>query len=543
MDKPVIAIAILLTASAAQLHAQPAPDGEVRLPLSELRRLLADHAPAPAAERPPEPDPAPALLSAHLVVSRSGPLPEIAARFRVMSFGDQRAITPLFQGDLSLLEVAPQESILIRQNNHTCLVTTAAGLHEVTLRLMPTSRDNHSLRIPECTGIVMEYGKLPANEAITLASGKRLLKPGDQIAMPMNQEDILWQITRTDTPVTTAPPPKPTSWTWRHEVLVLPQDDFLDHRSSSRASARDGSGAEARIDLPRGAYEVSAHGPDLVKSTTTVNESGTPVLHLTWKTHGILERRVEIRYRLAASPLDPEWTLRAPAGSDIRYLLAAHPQFNYEADPLTPAVAPIGLPAAWTEALAGNRIHAFPAAGPATIRIAAKPVAETATGVIPEAKWEVQIEPDGALIAHGFLVVSHKSPYDLIWQVPSGMELLSCDLNQKPTPPTRLAENRMSLHLPGATETATVKLTFTGRIGALHPLEGTLDLALPDTPSFIAKLDWHIHLPDGYQAETSGNLTRIPVPSGTSSIHLRKNLSRNEQPQTRLFYQHVQTAR
>ena len=541
MDKPAITLAILLTASAAQLLAQPSPDGEVRLPLSELRRLLAEQAPTPVAEKPPEP--APALLSARLVVSRTGPQPEIAARFRVMSFGGLRAITPLFQGELSLLEVSPPEAIVIRQNNHTCLVTSAAGPHEVTLRLIPTSLDNHRVRIPECVSMVLECGKLPDNEAveITTSTGKRLLRPGEQTALPMDQPDIHWQIIRTDTPA--APAPTPSTWTWRHEVLVLPQDDFLEHRSSSRASARDGSGAEAKIDLPRGAYEVVAEGPDLVKSTTNANETGTPVLHLTWKTQGILERRVEIRYRLAASPLDPEWTLRAPTGGDIRYLLAAHPQFHYQADALTPAVAPIGLPAAWTDALAGNPIHAFPADGPATIRIAAKPVAETATGVIPEAKWEVQIEPDGALIAHGFLVVSHKSPYDFIWQVPPGMELLSCELNQTPTPPTRPGDNRMSLHLPGANEAATVKLTFTGRIEALHPLEGTLDLALPDTPSFIARLDWHIRLPDGYQAETSGNLTRIPVPSGTSTIHLRKNLSRNEQPQTRLFYQHTRTTR
>lgn len=546
MDKPATTLAILLTAAVPWLHAQPAPDGEVRLPLSELRRLLAEHKPEPVAEKPPTPAPPPVLLSARLVISRNDARPQIDARFRVMSFDEKPAATPLFQGNLSLLDNDPQNPVLIRENDHTCLVTDRKGLHEINLRLIPTSREAHTLRIPECASRILECGPISNKEGIEITTGpeKHILKPGEFHALPMTDADIQWKITRTDKPVIVAPPPKPSTWTWRHEVLVLPQDDFLEHRSSSRASARDGAGSEARIPLPRGAYEVLADGPDLVKSTTTANDTGTPVLHLTWKTHGILERRVEIRYRLSASPLDPQWTLQAPAGDKIRYLLAAHPQFNYDSDSLTPPVPPIGLPSAWLDALQGNPVHAFPSDGPATIRITPKPVAETATGVIPEANWDLQIEPDGALIATGVFLISHKAPYDFTWQVPPAMDLLSCELNQSTTPPTQLDERRMSLHLPGASDTAkVVKLVFTGRTDALHPLEGTLDLALPVTPSFIAKLDWIIRLPDGYQAETSGNLTRIPVKSSASSVHLRKNLSRNEQPQARLFYQHTQATR
>jgi hypothetical protein len=546
MDKPVTTLILILTTSFSSLHAQPAPDGEVRLPLSELRRLLAENKTENADEKPPAPVPPPALLSARLVISRETTQPQIEARFRVMSFGDQHAVTPLFQGHFSLLENDSQEPVLIRENNHTCLVTQNKGLHEFSLRLIPSSQESLTIRIPECASRIIECGTISEKEGVEIISGndQRILKPGEHYALPMTNAEFQWKITRADQPVVVSSPPKPSTWTWRHEVLVLPHDDFLEHRSSSRASARDGEGAEARITLPRGAYNVLAEGPDLVKSTTTSTDAGTPVLHLTWKTRGILERRAEIRYRLSASPLDAEWTLQAPAGDQVRYLLASHPQLNYEAASLPPSVPPIGLPTAWAADLAGNPVHSFPAQGPATIRIAAKPVAETASGVIPEANWDIQIEPDGAMIATGILLISHKSPYDFTWQVPAGMELLSCEIDRTSTPPTQLGERRMSLHLPGASDTAkVVKLTFTGRTEALHPLEGTLDLALPVTPSFIAKLDWLIRLPDGYQAETSGNLTRIPVKSGASTVHLRKNLCRNEQPQARFFYQHNQAAR
>jgi hypothetical protein len=65
-----------------------------------------------------------------------------------------------------------------------------------------------------------------------------------------------------------------------------------------------------------------------------------------------------------------------------------------------------------------------------------------------------------------------------------------------------------------------------------------MKLSLPRTPLFLHSLFWFIDLPQGYQAETSGNLTRIPAIGGSSSrITLRKNLSRDERPEIQIFYQ------
>ncbi|RYF19363.1 MAG: hypothetical protein EOO77_10320 [Oxalobacteraceae bacterium] len=69
-------------------------------------------------------------------------------------------------------------------------------------------------------------------------------------------------------------------------------------------------------------------------------------------------------------------------------------------------------------------------------------------------------------------------------------------------------------------------------------MEGTLELSLPKTPLFIRALTWKIDLPPVYQAETHGNLVRVTgAGDPPSRLTLRKNLCRDERPQTHVFYQ------
>jgi hypothetical protein len=81
--------------------------------------------------------------------------------------------------------------------------------------------------------------------------------------------------------------------------------------------------------------------------------------------------------------------------------------------------------------------------------------------------------------------------------------------------------------------------SFTGRTEPLDPVEGTLALSLPRTPLFIRALTWRVELPPGLRAEVHGNVTREPNPAadGPATLHLRKNLCRDEPPGVRVFYQ------
>jgi len=101
-----------------------------------------------------------------------------------------------------------------------------------------------------------------------------------------------------------------------------------------------------------------------------------------------------------------------------------------------------------------------------------------------------------------------------------------------------LGEGKLKVALTPQGETSRLTCSFTRTGDALDPVEGTLKLSLPQTPLFIHSLLWNIDLPSGYQAETSGNLTRDSVSGAPPSrISLRKNLCRDERPEIQVFYQ------
>ena len=81
-----------------------------------------------------------------------------------------------------------------------------------------------------------------------------------------------------------------------------------------------------------------------------------------------------------------------------------------------------------------------------------------------------------------------------------------------------------------------VKLSFTATLAALQPAEGELDLALPQTPLFAKQIDWNVQLPAAYDLSSSGNVDSITDKTTAPGLHLRKSLSRDQQPQARITY-------
>jgi hypothetical protein len=202
------------------------------------------------------------------------------------------------------------------------------------------------------------------------------------------------------------------------------------------------------------------------------------------------------------------------------------------------------LPAALSEALNGNTCRHLEADASAELTATPIPVAATDDGVVKQAEWSIKIEPDGSMLAGGDLTIEHSGPLDFTMDTPPGMKLLSCHLAGRPVSPVDLGDGRLKIALPADASSSKLACTFTRASGALDPVEGTLELALPRTPLFIHALKWLIDLPPGYQAETHGNLTRVTAPGSQSArIVLAKNLCRDERPETRVFYQRADIAR
>jgi hypothetical protein len=321
---------------------------------------------------------------------------------------------------------------------------------------------------------------------------------------------------------------------------VVPKDGDLIYQIITRASAADGSGVEALLPLPSDAQDIAVTGDDLVSQAKIRGENRALGLSLVWKTRGVLDRQLMISYRMPLRPLDRTWKLQAPGDGDTRtrFIIATSPLLAYAADGLSGPLMPQGLPAPLAESIKGMTCQQLEAASAADLTVTPIPVAVTEEGVVKQAEWSVKIEPDGSLLATGILTIEHKGPLGFMFDTPPDMKLLSCELDGRPVSPIDLGEGRLKVTLPLQGDNSRLACSFTRAGGALDPVEGTLKLSLPKTPLFIHSLLWHVDLPPGYQAETHGNLTRIPATGGPPSrISLKKNLCRDERPEIQVFYQ------
>jgi hypothetical protein len=174
------------------------------------------------------------------------------------------------------------------------------------------------------------------------------------------------------------------------------------------------------------------------------------------------------------------------------------------------------------------------------LKVNALPLVETAEATVSEALWMVKLESDGALLVEGSMILEHRGLLGVLLEVPPGLALLTCDVAGQSVAPVSRGDGKLEINLPATGGKSRVSCSFTGRTDTMDPVEGTFALSLPKTPLFIRALTWKIDLPRGYQAETHGNLVRVNEPNDPSSrLTLRKNLCRDERPETKVFYQRV----
>ncbi len=530
---------IPLLAAGSALCAQPLERAEVRLPYAELKRLIDS---AESATRQPVPEPA--LLSARLVLSIEDGKPVVDATFRVASFDQQVTFVPLVSGALALDRQEPAEARILMRDEWLSLAVDAAGTVEQRLRLLPP-QDNagFTISLPPCPSTMLETADLTEGLAFQVTIGGRERILAARRAMPVCHDASGIRIRLLDERETreASLPPEPSEWAWQHRALVVPDDGALIYQIASLASATGGAGIEGWLPLPADARDLAVRGEDLVSHAIQRSADRAPVLSLRWKTRGILDRQIILSYRMPLRPLDRKWLLHAPGGdkTKTRFLIADSPLLAYAADGLNGPLAAEGLPESFGALLKGRPCHHLEAGASAEINVTPIPVAATAGGVVTRADWNLKIEPDGAMLATGQMSVEHKGRFQFNFDTPAGMKLLTCEVGGQPSPPVDLGAGLLQVTLPPADKGTLVTCSFTGSGGALDPVEGTLKLSLPRTPLFIHSMLWSLDLPQGYQAETHGNLQRVATTgkNAPSRIALRKNLCRDERPEIHVFYQ------
>lgn len=514
---------------------------EVRLPYGELKSLITD------ATRPViKSEPVSALLSARFRLGMVGKMPVIDSTFRTATFSDGLAMIPLVGGSVTVESQKPQDSRIIIDGKMLCLALEVAGAQGLELRLLPSfGGEGARLLVPACPAAIFETGDLGEEQSISLKCDGReqVLGSNQLVPLPLAGGSVEIRMLGSEETREALRPPVPSVWTWQNQALVVPGDGEIFYRILARASATGGSGVSAILALPTDAREVMATGNDLAGQKLVRGADRSLGLQLEWKTRGQVEREIDISYQLPRRPLDRIWKLQAPSGpgedsTRNRFIIVASPELVYAADGLAGPFPPKGLPARFADELNGSSCYQLESATTADLTVEMLPVVATAEATVSEAVWALKLEPDGAMLVEGTMNLEHRGMLPVMLDVPPGMTLLSCDVGGQSVTPVNLGGGKIEVSLPANGQKTRIACSFTGRVAEIDPVEGTLALALPRTPLFIRALTWKIELPHGYQAETHGNLVRSSHPGDPPSrLTLRKNLCRDERPETNVFYQ------
>lgn len=519
-------------------HGAPLERAEVQLPISALARLLDT---PPAAVEPSLPPPA--LLAARLRLELGdGPL-AIDAALRVTCFSKHPSLVPLLGGELSVASQPAGEPAVVLHDGMLSAVANQ-GTSTVNLRLLPANPAGFALTLPACPAAMLDTSGLPAARALVLKSGTReeIIPAGQLRPLPTGVPMQLRLLSAEETRQALRPP-QPSAWRWQHQALVIPGDAQLEYHLLARASATSGDGLSALIRLPAEARNITITGDDVAATRRSSGDERTTQVVVEWQTRGQLERDLEISYQMPLRPLDPAWTLSAPSAeapdaTRTRFIIAASTNHTYTADGLAGPLSSSTLPASFAKHLdAVPQCFLLEAAASATLQVGFVPRVATAAGVVSKAEWALKLEPDGAILNEGTLAITHDGPLGFLIDTPAGMRLLSCALNGRPVAPIDRGDGVLEIPLPAGTSASMLRCAFTGKVEPLDPVAGTLELSLPKTPVFVRAMTWALDLPPAYQAETSGNLTRLANEPGTATVRLAKNLSRDERPTVNLFYQ------
>ncbi|RYD39409.1 MAG: hypothetical protein EOP85_16000, partial [Verrucomicrobiaceae bacterium] len=314
--------------------AEPALDqAEVRIPYGELRSLI--EAARPVEQMVPDA----ALLSARFRVSIEAGKPVLDASFRTASFSNDFQMVPLVGGSVSVASQTPADARILIRDAVLCHALDKQDATTLDVRLLSASEDEWtSLQVPGCPAAVLETGDLGTEHAIGLRiDGKETVVGSNAtVALPISGVLVEFRILGSEETREALRPPEPSTWSWQHQVVVVPGEEVLAFRVIARASATGGSGVSASLVLPTDAREIAVTGKDLAVQKVTREEDRSQKVSIAWSTRGLLEREVGIFYQIPRRPLDRKWALHAPSGeeeggSEARFIVAGVTDLSYEA--------------------------------------------------------------------------------------------------------------------------------------------------------------------------------------------------------------------
>ncbi|MEZ5299397.1 MAG: hypothetical protein R3F11_01820 [Verrucomicrobiales bacterium] len=534
---------------------EPLPDLEgarVTIPYAELKSLW--EAARSREAMPAAPPVSAALESAAWEVDWRDGAPRLSARFRVRAYADGWQAVPLVAGEaLSLESAEPGGSgaALVRRGGVLCALVPGPGEAEIaaafTAALTSGAGGEATLvwEPAESVAASLQITGLPP-DSVALVNGAPAA-PGEggawRAAFASGKPVRLQVIAQSAADA----PEQPTAWALRSEALAEPADGALRLRTRAVLTATAGSARAATLLLPRQAATIEVESDDL-ESWAIRRGDAAQWIDLRWRTPGIAERLVMLRYREPVSPLAEAWQLHAPALADAEgdataaesalFAIALPGGLDLTGDRLTEATA-LGVPPWIAEALGGADFRLGEGAPDLEVKVARLPKLQSAAATVPAATATTKIVGDGSFLTEEIYEIAHAAP--IRWRValPEGATLLRCTVGGQPAQASvRAAELEFALPAPGGDPARTkVAIAYTGSAEALDPVEGRLATALLRTDLFVNRLDWQVEIPAAYGATAAqGNVSPASGKGEGEGIRFFKELLRGEQPGAEIFY-------
>ncbi|MCF6314332.1 MAG: hypothetical protein L3J39_17930 [Verrucomicrobiales bacterium] len=555
--------------------------GEVRIPYAEMRRLwlaLREKDVLPAEQASPI---SAVVVSAVYDLELADQQSLIRVDYRVEVFSDEWQIVPLIGGDISLESSDAGEGRIVRQDGVYALMIKGKGEYDLQLQLraagvrswpgIKTGQADGGLKLRPAAATLsrLRVGGLSPGQSMRLLAGE-----GDEAVMATELADGLDFLLKGEgQPLTLIlqsadavkasaamenAPIVESEWAIESQIFVAYEDGRLHYRSQIFAQADAGSGVSMDLLLPQQVAEVAVEGEDVVSWKLRAGRDGLRNLHVVWGNRDRLDRRLQLSYQLAQSPLSQNWVIRPPrlAAEENRakHLLAIGTVqgLEWKGQGVSATVASRRLPKWLAQQVKGLEFVTAESSGDLQIEAKWLPVLETVQATVSQATFATRVVKDGSMLVEAEYHVQQTGALHWVVAIPALDQVLSCEVDGQAVKPVRRKEGELEFHLKAPVEESNdssgtvVKFSYALQSSAFDPVSGQMIVELPQTELFIHRLDWQLDIPQIYeitalegnvQLSAEGSKSGKKTPVGKQHlIRLQKELCRGERPAVELYY-------
>lgn len=559
------------------LSEEPYPEGEVTIPYAEMKRLwqaLREKGKPPEKEKSPI---AAVVASAEYELELSEARSQLRADYIVEVLSDEWQLIPLIGGAISLEKSEVSQGHIVRRDGFYTLIVKGKGEYQVHLlfravgldswpshpglKLHPTAASLSRLMVrglPDDQWLRLQgldKDELMSSAAENNGQDYFLSGEGEELSLRLESAAVAKEsAAMANAPVIAS------VWDIQSQIFVRYAEGRLFYEARVFAQSDAGSALSMELEMPHKVAAVVVDGEDIASWRMGRSQDGRRKLHIDWRTRDRLDRRFQLSYQMAQSPLSDEWVIVPPGGeregeeTRAKHLLAIEvvEGLEWKGEGLSSTVASRRLPKWLGEHVKEVEFVTAETSGPLQIEAEWLPVLETVRATVSLAKFNTRLVKDGAMLVEAEYHVQQSESFDWTVNIPSLEQVLNCEVNGKAVKPIRRNESELEFHLTAASGgggdgvATVIRFSYALQSSAFDLVSGQVTVELPQTDLFIHRLEWDLEIPEIYEttavegnvqlAQSRPSKAKKAAPVKRHLIRLQKELCRGERPAVEVYY-------